>query len=203
MRTTWSSRRRPGPITPGCNCCAPSSPRHCEPTGPRGARPDDRLREAIHGRATTLDCFVASLLAMTEERAEPNNFSLGLWVPAFAGTTAVNVFPTCKLICPTGAARTLLSTLVRKNIPIYRNSDLAYIASIPPRLAEGRFADVTRRGAGMRWTWTRCPTSSVRRVRRSGVVLAPPRSGAKFAGDASRIMRATVANGKVHRGERL
>src|ERR1700726_574975 len=24
------------------------SPRHCEPTGPREARPDDRLREAIH-----------------------------------------------------------------------------------------------------------------------------------------------------------
>jgi hypothetical protein len=29
------------------------------------APPDDRLREAIHAR-TKLDCFVASLLAMTE-----------------------------------------------------------------------------------------------------------------------------------------
>jgi len=40
--------------------------RHCEPTGPRKARPDDRLREAIHlTRERRMDCFVASLLAMT------------------------------------------------------------------------------------------------------------------------------------------
>src|SRR6185437_12498028 len=40
--------------------------RHCEPTGPREARPDDRLREAIHLSACGgMDCFVALLLAMT------------------------------------------------------------------------------------------------------------------------------------------
>src|SRR5579871_5916828 len=37
--------------------------RHCEPTGPRQARPDDRLHEAI--QKEILDCFVALLLAMT------------------------------------------------------------------------------------------------------------------------------------------
>ena len=40
--------------------------RHCEPTDPREvARSDDRLREAIQVRRFRLDCFVASLLAMT------------------------------------------------------------------------------------------------------------------------------------------
>jgi cytochrome c len=40
--------------------------RHCEPTGPaRSGRPDDRLREAIQRAPQLLDCFVASLLAMT------------------------------------------------------------------------------------------------------------------------------------------
>jgi hypothetical protein len=40
--------------------------RHCEPTGRRGAPPDDKLREAIQSRAREgLDCFVATLLAMT------------------------------------------------------------------------------------------------------------------------------------------
>jgi hypothetical protein len=38
-------------------------------------------------RGTSLDCRVASLLAMTEERVVPSNHSLGLWVAAFAGTT--------------------------------------------------------------------------------------------------------------------
>ncbi len=37
--------------------------RHCEPAARANARPDDRLREAIHNPG--LDCFVASLLAMT------------------------------------------------------------------------------------------------------------------------------------------
>ena len=42
--------------------------RHCEPTGPREVtRSDDRLREAIqHLKQAALDCFIASLLAMTE-----------------------------------------------------------------------------------------------------------------------------------------
>jgi hypothetical protein len=44
---------------------------------------------------------------------------------------------------------------------------------------EGRIAVVTTRGAGMRWTWRRCPTSGARRVRRSGVVLAPQILGVK------------------------
>jgi hypothetical protein len=36
--------------------------RHCEPTGPREARPDDTLREAIHFPAYgRMDCFVALL----------------------------------------------------------------------------------------------------------------------------------------------
>jgi hypothetical protein len=40
--------------------------RHCEPTGPaRSGRPDDKLREAIQCGDAMLDCFVASLLAMT------------------------------------------------------------------------------------------------------------------------------------------
>jgi hypothetical protein len=36
------------------------------PTGPAYGRPDDRLREAIQG-LRKLDCFVATLLAMTLE----------------------------------------------------------------------------------------------------------------------------------------
>jgi len=40
--------------------------RHCEPTGPaRSGRPDDRLHEAIQRAPQLLDCFVASLIAMT------------------------------------------------------------------------------------------------------------------------------------------
>ena len=40
--------------------------RHCEATGPaRSGRPDDRFREAIQRASQLLDCFVASLLAMT------------------------------------------------------------------------------------------------------------------------------------------
>ncbi len=43
-----------------------SARRHREPTGPREvARPDDRLRGAIQIPRARLDCFVASLLAMT------------------------------------------------------------------------------------------------------------------------------------------
>jgi len=47
-----------------------TTPRHCEPTGPaRSGQPDDKLREAILRRLVALDCFVASLLAMTRWRA--------------------------------------------------------------------------------------------------------------------------------------
>jgi|SRR5579883_2043343 len=54
-------------------------------------------------------------------------------------------------IRPTGGGEGL-SSPAHKNISIYRNSDSAHIAAIPLRFAEGRFADVTRREAGMRWT---------------------------------------------------
>ncbi len=49
--------------------------RHCEPTGPREARPDDRLREAIH-RAVRAEWIASSLslLAMTTEWATEANF---------------------------------------------------------------------------------------------------------------------------------
>ena len=50
--------------------------RHCEPTGPaRSGRPDDRLREAIQSTWPVLDCFVASLLAMTAAMLAPTHAS--------------------------------------------------------------------------------------------------------------------------------
>src|SRR5579884_1418368 len=39
--------------------------RHCQPTGPRAARPDDKLSEAIQSGSAARNCFVASLLAMS------------------------------------------------------------------------------------------------------------------------------------------
>jgi hypothetical protein len=57
--------------------------RHCEPTGPaRSGRPDDKLREAIQFCTTVLDCFVASLLAMTAlvaagAAAQARDFEMG------------------------------------------------------------------------------------------------------------------------------
>jgi hypothetical protein len=39
---------------------------HCEPTGPRKARPDDRLREAIQSHTWSFGLLVASLLAITK-----------------------------------------------------------------------------------------------------------------------------------------
>ncbi len=59
---------------------------------------------------------------------------------------------TQRLICPSGRGSEPVSIPARKKIPIYRNSDLPYVCCIPLRFAEGRFADVTRREAGMRWT---------------------------------------------------
>jgi hypothetical protein len=38
--------------------------RHCEPTGPREARPDDRLREAIHPSAR--EAWIASSLRSSQ-----------------------------------------------------------------------------------------------------------------------------------------
>jgi hypothetical protein len=52
------------------------------------------------------------------------------------------------LICPTGGERGLLSSPFKKKIPLFRISDLSYITPHPASLAEGRFADVTRREAG-------------------------------------------------------
>ncbi len=43
--------------------------RHCEPTGPRSARPDDRLREAIH--LTNMDCFVACAARNDKSQPQP------------------------------------------------------------------------------------------------------------------------------------
>ena len=43
------------------------APRHCEPTGRANARPMTGSTEAIHSAASGgMDCFVALLLAMTE-----------------------------------------------------------------------------------------------------------------------------------------
>ena len=50
-------------------------------------------------------------------------------------------------ICPTGAGHQLLSSLTRKNISLFRNSDLPYGELIPPRFSEGRIAVVTTRWA--------------------------------------------------------
>jgi hypothetical protein len=101
-------------------------------------------------------------------------------LPTFARMTGV--------ICPPGGACELLSIHARKNILISRNLDLAYGKLIPPR-CKGRIAVVTTREAGMRWT--REALTDERRLcgRRSGVVLAPQRSGAKFAGDAFHASR--------------
>jgi predicted 3-demethylubiquinone-9 3-methyltransferase (glyoxalase superfamily) len=49
--------------------------RHCEPTGPREARPDDRLREAIHLAEIKLDCFVASAPRNDEKTEAPMSAS--------------------------------------------------------------------------------------------------------------------------------
>ena len=54
---------------------------------------------------------------------------------------------------------------------------------------EGRFANVTTREAGMRWTREALTDERHLCVRRNGVVLAPQRSGAKFAGDAFHASR--------------
>jgi hypothetical protein len=53
--------------------------RHCEPPGRREAPPDDRLREAIQSLLLALDCFVASLLAMTAGEPKPlaSNYPTG------------------------------------------------------------------------------------------------------------------------------
>jgi hypothetical protein len=75
--TAFAGRAVYGPVFIGVPAMAVSHglripalfpPRHCEPTGRREAPPDDRLREAIHGTASgDMDCFVASLLAMTAD----------------------------------------------------------------------------------------------------------------------------------------
>jgi hypothetical protein len=49
--------------------------RHCEPTGPREARPDDRLREAIQLYTRgSMDCFVATAPRNDGETALFHNF---------------------------------------------------------------------------------------------------------------------------------
>jgi hypothetical protein len=85
-----------------------------------------------------------------------------------------------RLICPTGTTGKFLSSRPRKNILIYRISDLAQIAPIPPRLRRGvsRSSRNVRRGCGGRKGAVL--DEQRRRGRRNRVVLAPQRSGAKL-----------------------
>ena len=54
------------PLLPDHPIVRQAGSRHSPPPGSRFGEPDDRLREAIHGAASAdVDCFVASLLAMT------------------------------------------------------------------------------------------------------------------------------------------
>jgi hypothetical protein len=55
-----------GVICPSCQLVAPiARHRHCEPTGRRGAPPDDSLREAIHSAACgSLDFLLLSLFVL-------------------------------------------------------------------------------------------------------------------------------------------
>jgi hypothetical protein len=54
--------------------------RHCEPTGPREARPDDRLHEAIHLAAWTewMGSSLPFLAMKTDPAAEPDIITLRL-----------------------------------------------------------------------------------------------------------------------------
>ena len=104
------------------------------------------------------------------------------------------------MICPPGAACMVLSSPAPKNI-LFRISELAYCSSIPPRFSEGRFAIVTTREVGMRWTLMCLLTSRRGGGRRNRVVLAPQRLASSWR-RCSRIAATTVAIGKVHRGER-
>jgi hypothetical protein len=49
---------------------------------------------------------------------------------------------------PDGCGQGTLSSLARKNIVLFRNSDLPYLARHPASIAEGRIAIVTTREAG-------------------------------------------------------
>src|SRR5690242_2571923 len=73
-----------GAIAPRDSEAMLNQQRHCEPTGPRKARPDDRLREAIQNPAAAAVWIASALwrLAMTErtgatETLKPSNRKAG------------------------------------------------------------------------------------------------------------------------------
>jgi len=75
------------------------------------------------------------------------------------------------------------------------------VRAIPPR-HKGRIAIVTKREAGMRWL-RMCCWRAVRTRRRNRVVLAPQRLALKPMRSWQASQRATVAIGKVHRGDHV
>jgi hypothetical protein len=69
--------------------------RHCEPTGPREARPDDRLREAIHLTVEKKEWFASSLppsLVELRRTSRSRNDSLRQ-VSAFPRQESARVMP--------------------------------------------------------------------------------------------------------------
>jgi len=74
---------------------------------------------------------------------------------------------------PGGCTARTLSSPARKNISLFRISDLPYGADIPPR-HEGRTRRHETRG-GMRWTWGCRQTCGTLRGRRNRVVPTPRR----------------------------
>ena len=63
-------------------------------------------------------------------------------------------------ICSAESNVLISSRSARENIPLADFRKSVFVDGIPPLTSEGRFADVTRREAGMRWTWRCCPTNS-------------------------------------------
>src|SRR5262245_21814479 len=89
-------------------------PRHCEPTGPRFARPDDRLHEAIQKTCAAregLECFVAALLAMTACGLNAVTGSYGALAPYGRGsarwrmTESTKASIRCSASCPARLSR--------------------------------------------------------------------------------------------------
>src|SRR5690348_7907202 len=83
--------------------------RHCEPTGPRGARRDDRLREAIHGSASgQMDCFVAC--------APRNDDGVIVQIPSAVSASATSAEDfTCTAFSPHACAALTFSMRSSKN----------------------------------------------------------------------------------------
>jgi len=79
------------------------------------------------------------------------NFSLGLWVPAFAGTTTVYVAPAIDLP-DEWRSQNPVNPRAQKYFDLQKFGFGAYCRHPASIFSEGRFADVTTREAGMRWT---------------------------------------------------